>query len=254
MKLFIPCVVFSTLAVPAAAALRGNITTINSKNKNDNETDVLQGNTAGVYMQAVVQYGDGAPTRVEETDHVKLPDGSIHPLVGGPPGLAKKFASGQSKIELPPGAFMRADGKIDLKGNSPTNKGKDNNIGSGDGNDNNGRGPFDRSLEQERGLTDVEGTKTVLSVRVKAADASTTSNCKGIRDAVFHYFRDPVNLVSQYSNCSHGKLQFRMTRNKYVTGNGVASNIYRGVMEVTVPTATSDGDVAMTSAISRELV
>jgi len=66
------------------------------------------------------------------------------------------------------------------------------------------------------------GTKRVLVIRAVAADRATTASESTLSDDIFGTFGDPVNLRSQYSQCSDGKLQFQpLTTNSKVGSDGV---------------------------------
>jgi len=80
-----------------------------------------------------------------------------------------------------------------------------------------------------------EGTKSVLVVRVKAADAETTSSEEvlareifGIKDSSGE--SDSFNLVSGFSRCSNDKLKFEPTKDSRATN---------GVYTVTIPNTVS---------------
>ncbi|KAL7464255.1 hypothetical protein ACHAXS_004611 [Conticribra weissflogii] len=62
--------------------------------------------------------------------------------------------------------------------------------------------------ELHRRLAVREGTKTVLAVRVNALNDSTTPSKTFVSNSVFGNGVDSVNLASQYSACSHNKLNF----------------------------------------------
>ncbi len=84
------------------------------------------------------------------------------------------------------------------------------------------------------------GTKSILVVRVIASDDTTTPSVNALSDSVFGTSGDSVNLKSQFSACSHNKLNFVPA-----TGSGITN----GVRQVTVSTSTSQGDDAMNNAI-----
>ena len=58
-----------------------------------------------------------------------------------------------------------------------------------------------------RGKLAVNGNKIMLALRVKAADASTTSTVDQISDAWFGTNGDAVNFKSQTEACSYGKVE-----------------------------------------------
>lgn len=61
------------------------------------------------------------------------------------------------------------------------------------------------------------GKKKVLVVRANAWDASTTANAITLSNNIFGTGGDPVNLKSQYDECSYGQLTFE----PFDEGNGV---------------------------------
>ncbi len=102
-----------------------------------------------------------------------------------------------------------------------------------------------REMKQLRKLTTkTTGIKTLLVVRVVAADGATTASMSELSDSVFGTYGDSFNLASQYSACSHNKLNF-------VPAKG--AKIINGVREVTISTFTSDGDAKMNNAILQAL-
>jgi hypothetical protein len=72
---------------------------------------------------------------------------------------------------------------------------------------------------RNRRLAEVEGEKSILVVRVTANDRSTTGSEVRLAEAVF---TDTVCLKSQFSACSHGKLNFVPATGNSVT-NGVTT-------------------------------
>jgi hypothetical protein len=94
------------------------------------------------------------------------------------------------------------------------------------------------------------GDKTVLVVRVIAADESTSLSEAELRDSVFGSENgDTVNLKSQYAACSHNKLNFIELQNK----EGNTTDITNGVVTITVSESTDIGGVAMRNAVTTEL-
>jgi hypothetical protein len=73
---------------------------------------------------------------------------------------------------------------------------------------------------QNRNL--MTGTKRVLVIRAVAADRATTASESMLSDDIFGTNGDPVNLKSQYNQCSDGKLVFQpLTSNTLVGSDGV---------------------------------
>ena len=64
--------------------------------------------------------------------------------------------------------------------------------------------------------------KKVLVLRIQAADSSTTSSETQLTDDIFGTAGDPVNLKSQFNQCSYGQLQFEpVTTNSLIGSDGV---------------------------------
>jgi hypothetical protein len=81
------------------------------------------------------------------------------------------------------------------------------------------------------------GTKRVLVIRAVASDKSTTASESTLSDDIFGTLGDVVNLKTQYSQCSDGKLQFQaVTTNSLVGTDGV----YTVNLPTTIVTGASD--------------
>jgi len=100
-----------------------------------------------------------------------------------------------------------------------------------------------------RHLAQVEGVKTVLVVKIVANDGSCTYSKSELSDKVFGSFGDAVNLASQYTACSHGKLNFTKAADRSSTQDNIAD----GVVTVTVAKSVSEGDGLIRSAVNTEL-
>jgi hypothetical protein len=84
------------------------------------------------------------------------------------------------------------------------------------------------------------GTKRVLVIRAIAADQSTTASESTLSDDIFGTLGDAVNLRSQYSQCSDGKLQFQpLTTNTLVGTDGV----YTVNLPTTIVSGASDSTI-----------
>lgn len=87
----------------------------------------------------------------------------------------------------------------------------------------------------------------VLTIRFELSpslDKSTTPSQSQLSDSIFGTDGDQVNIKSQYSACSNGKLTF-----KPAVGNGISD----GVAQVTVSSSTSRGDSIMNNEITSKL-
>jgi hypothetical protein len=106
---------------------------------------------------------------------------------------------------------------------------------------------------ERRNLADrVTGERTILVVRVIANNRATSARERALARLVFD---DSVNVATQYTACSHGKLNFTKPDNRSLTGNnnGGETGIRRGVTTVRVNMYTSRGHEAMRNAITAAL-
>lgn len=95
------------------------------------------------------------------------------------------------------------------------------------------------------------GNRTVLVVRVIAANNSTSLSEAELHDSVFGIENgDLVNLKSQFAACSHNKLNFIELPNQI---SGIDTNITNSVVTITVSESTDVGGVAMKNAVTKEL-
>jgi hypothetical protein len=104
-----------------------------------------------------------------------------------------------------------------------------------------------RKLNQE-----VEGDVSVLVVRVRASNKSTSNSIDALTNSVFGNDPrqpDPVTMKSQYFACSHGKLNFIEAPQR----DGRSANIRQGGTTISVNVSTRDGDTKMVNAITKEL-
>jgi len=95
------------------------------------------------------------------------------------------------------------------------------------------------------------GDRTVLVVRVIAANNSTSLSEAELYDSVFGRENgDTVNLKSQFAACSHNKLNFIELPNQII---GKDTNITNSIVTITVSERTDVGGVAMQNAVTMEL-
>mmetsp|Transcript_20344 Transcript_20344/g.30258 ORF Transcript_20344/g.30258 Transcript_20344/m.30258 type:complete len:824 (-) Transcript_20344:193-2664(-) len=157
-----------------------------------------------------------------------------------------ELISGETELIVPLGATVdRGKGKLHM------NKGKEetpellNSLDS----------------DERRNLNVVQGTRTVLIVRVVAYDESTTRTMGELANSVFGADSgvagadDEVNLRSQYLACSHGKLTFAPTSERGLAASyyGEGSDISNGAVTVHVNTSIAEGDDAMRNDITDAL-
>eukprot|EP00526_Cylindrotheca_closterium_P004889 CAMPEP_0113636916 /NCGR_PEP_ID=MMETSP0017_2-20120614/19295_1 /TAXON_ID=2856 /ORGANISM="Cylindrotheca closterium" /LENGTH=633 /DNA_ID=CAMNT_0000547863 /DNA_START=149 /DNA_END=2050 /DNA_ORIENTATION=+ /assembly_acc=CAM_ASM_000147 len=100
-----------------------------------------------------------------------------------------------------------------------------------------------------RNLMSKTGSKTVLAVRVIAANSVFSKTEDQLSWSVFGGPGDAVNLKSQYAACSHGKLNFEKRGNL----NGRSTNIRNGVVSIRVDLPVNVGHFAMVNAISQAI-
>ena len=143
-----------------------------------------------------------------------------------------QFKSGETDLSFPEDAVID-EATATIKSNSPPGLAKKDL----------------ESVRQRRNLATVVGDKTILAVRVIAANASYGFSEATLSDEVFGTFGDVFNLKSGYSQCSHGKLN--MIKANDQTENGVT--ISNGVVTITVATNTSEGDGVMRNDITAKL-
>ena len=83
--------------------------------------------------------------------------------------------------------------------------------------------------------------KKVLVIRIQAADKETTANETQLADDIYGAAGDPVNLKSQFNQCSYGQLQFDpLTANSLVGSDGV----YTVTLPTTNVTGADDNPIA----------
>ena len=96
----------------------------------------------------------------------------------------------------------------------------------------------------------ITGDRTVLVVRVIAANNSTSMSEAELYDSVFGSENgDTVNLKSQFAACSHNKLNFIGIQNK----EGKDTDITNSIVTITVIESTDIGGVAMQNKVTLEL-
>ncbi|KAL7533016.1 hypothetical protein ACHAXR_012609 [Thalassiosira sp. AJA248-18] len=192
----------------------------NPANNNDAPHRILQESKQGTFLLSVTDTigpdGNGSGPH-EENLNVELADG-IYKLKNVPPGFLKRAnpKSGTDKVKIPKGAAVSGV-EIDLKNKDPEvvrgNNGGGNNSG-GKAFDRRDLEAVSRTPEQERNLAELRtrqlqtGDRTLLVVRVRGADATTSPSESTLNDNWFGTNTDPHNLKSQYAACSYNKLTF----------------------------------------------
>jgi hypothetical protein len=166
--------------------------------------------------------------------NVELADGTFYELIN----LSEEYddsdwITGVTHLALPPNVDYNADGTIDMKGTSPR---------------------FVENIDT-RSENRFEGRKSVLVVRVVAAENKTTvMDESSLADSIFGIDNDTVNLVSQFDDCSYGKLKFvTATPRSGKSVNSGSTDIINGVATVHVPVKVEKGTAEMRNAVSKEL-
>mmetsp|Transcript_40273 Transcript_40273/g.60406 ORF Transcript_40273/g.60406 Transcript_40273/m.60406 type:complete len:604 (-) Transcript_40273:380-2191(-) len=237
-------------AIMAFFLLHMNHTEANARNR-DRKPDVTPDeNEFNRHCKAVVsemQYEDEYSTARHQDLNCEFPDGQIYTVEDISPLWAQsnleseEIISGDLDLILPANTMVdHARGKIKLNGppelrNRP-DKGK------------------------RRKLAQV-GDRTVLVVRVQAPENIQTSNTMAeLADSVFGAdsgfprANDPVNLRSQYKECSYEKLRFGVAANRArAATNYGGTDIFNGAVTVDVTSPVGDGHVNMRNDISAKL-
>lgn len=105
-----------------------------------------------------------------------------------------------------------------------------------------------------RHLSTLEGTLSVLVVRVVASNRATTATERQLTNSIFgNDNQNPqfVNMRSQYEACSHGKLQFIEAADR--NGKSSLTRIRKGATTVYVDVSTTQGHTVMRNAITSKL-
>jgi hypothetical protein len=168
--------------------------------------------------------------------NVELSDGTFYELINLSDAYNDSdWITGVTTLALPPNVEYNVDGTIDMKGTVPR---------------------FVENIDT-RSKDRFEGRKSVLAVRVIAAENKTTfMDESSIADSIFgNMGNDTVNLVSQYNDCSYGKLKFVTAPSRSGSSpNSGSVKIVNGVTTVHVPSVSvADGTAVMRNAISKEL-
>lgn len=145
------------------------------------------------------------------------------------------FGALESSVSTLEADITVADGKAVVTGNRSFGR----NQKANNGNNGNGNG---RRL-------DVLGAKTLLAVKIIAADSEYGFTEAFLSDSVFGTSGDVFNLATGYDQCSYGKLTF----NKVPDRVGTNVNISEGVVSITVPGVAADGDLVLRDQVTTEI-
>lgn len=167
--------------------------------------------------------------------NIELADGTFYELINLSDDYDDSdWITGVTSLSIPVGAQFKQDGTVDMKGMAPS---------------------FVDSVDTRSDGRFV-GRKTVLAVRVVAAENKTTGLDEySLADSIFGIGLDKVNLASQFDDCSFGKLTFVTADTR--SGKSVNSGnveITNGVTTVRIPSINvAEGTAVMRNAISKEL-
>ena len=156
-----------------------------------------------------------------------------------------KFKSGETELVFDSDAVLDLSTN-EIKSKSPPGLMKKE-VNNGNGNNGNGNG------SNKRQLAVTTGEKSILVVRVVAANASPTATESRLGDSVFGTLGDPVTLKSQYSKCSHGGLTILPADDRDGMDGANAVLIRNGTVTVTVSSSTTDGDGIMVNDVTAKL-
>jgi len=174
------------------------------------------------------------------TINVELDDGTFYELRNLPGDFDyadNGLVTGKSFITLPIGTVFSRDGMADVFGEAP----KTLNY---------------NERQRNRELANpFKGYKSILAVRIIAADGETTIDETLLSNSIYGNDVDPVTLVSQIKACSHGKLNLIKASDRVgrsdVSGDVKISN---GVVTVHLPLVSiNEGHATMRNAVTREL-
>jgi hypothetical protein len=103
---------------------------------------------------------------------------------------------------------------------------------------------------QTRMLSRMTGTRTVLVIRIEASNQDASYTETTLSNSIFGDGDDKVNLKSQYSACSFGKLEFIPA----IDRNGGTTKIRNGVVTIKLKkVSTSAGNAVIVNAVSEEI-
>ena len=226
------------LVATEAATLRGN-----SQSEATPHRRLVDSTTCVQSTVVEVQHED--PSIEESYFSCETSDGMQYKVDGVPQSEVDSekaaVANGEKEFDFPAGTTI-ANGKINAPHGTKVSFKKKRDKGTVGP-----KGGYSWSGRDRKLLT--AGTKTVLVVRVIAADGTTSASQAELSDSVFGTSGDQVNLASQYNVCSDGQLIFDKAANK--AGNG--ATISNGVTQISVSTTKAQGDVEMRNAITTAL-
>lgn len=238
LKMKLSTALYSLLAIHATTT--AHAVGVRGSNNDNHEPRALRplDDTCTAVLKVTDFAGNASPGGDTELE-CELPNGKFFTVPVTKDWIEEKrsngfLISGKTKLDTRGATFDEATGELILPNGSPP--GLVNNP------------------NHNRKLAVTQGTKSVLVVRVVAADGAATTDEAGLSDNVFGTYGDPVNLKSQYQACSKGDLDFVPALSRTKVGGGVdASDISVGATTVNVATTVAEGDVTMRNAVTQAL-
>ena len=223
------------------------------------QSRALEQEISGTLLDAVIEFADGSK---ETTINIEIDGVGIYELKNVKQGWrsdgnGRGKKSGESRIKIPAGLPMDS-ATIDLMGGEP---------GDATGATFDHRRDLEavsRNPEQERNLADLRarqlattlGDKTLLAVRVVAADASYSNTEAVLSDKWFGTNGDQHNLKSQYAACSDNQLNVITADARSMSNDpsNTSTNISNGVVTVQISnTVTGVADGTIRNAVNTQL-
>ena len=184
-------------------------------------------------MEADIQYADHSDGHL---DAIALPDGTILDIEDDDD--ADEDVTNRGRGWFRKHGYNSGDTQIALTGRVEGSKFKLTKLPQGKAL---AKGKDKRRLEEDRRRL-MRGDKKVVAIRVVAPDASTTSSLSEMSDEIFGTGADAINLSSQYTACSHGKLNFLPFEGTANSGATVTGGVYEVSISQTI-TGVADGTV-----------
>ena len=188
---------------------------------------LVDATTCQSVLYEVEQYDD--PSIDKSFISCDTPDGKSYKITG----LSKsevnshgnRVARDEEEVDFPEGSYIdEATATVKTPhGKKVGFKNKNNANGKGAVGTINFEEDGDNRNLQQNGGAGITGTRSVLVVRVVAADATTTASEAQLSDSVFGTFGDAFNLKSQYNACSYGQLNFVPAANRTGSGGDIAN-------------------------------
>jgi hypothetical protein len=185
----------------------------------------LEGQASVEKWQCELQDADAVNAGRKFVDLEGIEEEELKSIESGTNTLYSEFAViANGKLKIPKGAAKHIE-KAEARG--PAAKGK-----------NKGKG----TKKNKRSLTQVADVRTVLAVRIRANDSTTSSSVATIGNEIFGNSGDVVNLKERFQTCSYDEMLMEPFEGTTATGETVTG----GVVDIQVNTNVNgqdDGDV-----------